>query len=177
MGPRSKDRGNEKPPFHPIASGVCFNGAAIQGSRKSEAEYHHAPLNPLQWDRDPRIAEIAGNERARLRQGRFNGAAIQGSRKLSWWMRRRKRACASMGPRSKDRGNPIEPRHVTRLMQLQWGRDPRIAEISRTIRTSSMVVTLQWGRDPRIAEMNSPTRSMRSWPGFNGAAIQGSRKS
>ena len=38
---------------------------------------------------------------------------------------------------------------------LQWGRDPRIAEMNAARVAAGKKPVLQWGRDPRIAEMYS----------------------
>ena len=142
-------------PARTIRASCCFNGAAIQGSRKSAfAARHWVHRQQLQWGRDPRIAEIIGGLKLKAQIDRFNGAAIQGSRKCfvasacapeflcfngAAIQGSRKYTCecaeldalaASMGPRSKDRGNTVRSSRVpSHCAALQWGRDPRIAEI------------------------------------------------
>src|SRR5436309_1142878 len=61
--------------------------------------------------------------------------------------------------------------------QLQWGRDRSIAEIQRGGEKAHVAVALQWGRDRSIAELRSQLQRQTPLRGFNGAAIDRSRKS
>ncbi len=60
---------------------------------------------------------------------------------------------ASMGPRSRDRGNVAETTYRRSLNPLQWGRDHVIAEILFFILLHRFRKELQWGRDHVIAEI------------------------
>ncbi len=59
-----------------------------------------------------------------------------------------------MGPRSEDRGDRLGAVGMPIEAALQWGRDPKIAEITwDRAKQGETKTALQWGRDPKIAEM------------------------
>src|SRR5579885_2124519 len=73
--------------------------------------------------------------------------------------------CASMGPRSGDRGNRrCAPVNWARKEKLQWGRDLVIAEMKNMLLKSAPHHLLQWGRDLVIAEMRARA-SVTDWTG------------
>ena len=56
--------------------------------------------------------------------------------------------------------------------ELQWGRDPLIAEIWIAHEKTFSQAMLQWGRDPLIAEMAKHPAKRWVRQCFNGAAIR-----
>ena len=139
------------------ASQSSFNGAAVRRRRKSPKSpailecYAGASMGPpsedggnctpaapstarstLQWGRRPKTAEMAANRSATAFSfARFNGAAVRRRRKCLVARFTRTRQTASMGPPSEDGGNKSMSVKAWEEFELQWGRRPKTAEISR----------------------------------------------
>ena len=183
MGPRSRDRGNRERTIF-VTGQVAVQMIASMGPRSRDrgnawADSPHGQSGMLQWGRDPGIAEIRSDGRRHTcTRQRFNGAAIPGSRKLrTKSLRERQSTIASMGPRSRDRGNARAHGHWSRAnCSASMGprsRDrgnyaglprPRLAHAASmgprsrdrgNVQTGQLcsVTALQWGRDPGIAEI------------------------
>ena len=157
MGPRSRDRGNAT---SRAKSTDGFNGAAIPGSRKCDRV---AIASQLQWGRDPGIAEI-----------------------LPMRMHCERCAQASMGPRSRDRGND-DVIAVCGIGRAQASMGPRSRDRGNSRGQVRHCRTLAASMGPRSRDRGNSatwTRQCASdadahcrLPGsFNGAAIPGSRK-
>jgi hypothetical protein len=139
---------------------LSFNGAAFEGTRKAS-----------RW-----CSSITGNMTDRS----FNGAAFEGTRKVR--EKERIRAiyiCASMGPRSKERGKRSWLCSlVTAIETLQWGRVRRNAErgpIPAYSPTMPVLTGLQWGRVRRNAERpirDDPVDADRSCPALQWGRVR-----
>ncbi len=103
------------------------------------------PYVTLQWGRDQLIAELCGQI---CLDHNVSG--------LQWGLLflPGKPPCASMGPRSADRGILDAVREELAEMLLQWGRDQLIAELGRIWGWATTSDKLQWGRDQLIAELH-----------------------
>src|SRR5579885_390569 len=106
MGPRSGDRGNRAGQASGRARSSLQWGRDLEIAEMAKRTQGNSFAAWLQWGRDLEIAEIpAARACARWPVYRFNGAAIWRSRKLSGSGAVERIHCASMGPRSGDRGN------------------------------------------------------------------------
>ena len=65
--------------------------------------------------------------------------------------------------------SPILDRYI---INLQWGRDPMIAETRHTSMVSVPKIHLQWGRDPMTAEICAGCLGSCWLHPFNGAAVR-----
>src|SRR5438552_476887 len=111
------------------------------------------------------------------RQVGFNGAAIDRSRKFRVGCVEAAMLTASMGPRSIDRGNNRTSSRSTSSIYASMG--PRSIDRGNMIAwlRALLRLPLQWGRDRSIAEIwNASSVATAFGPGFNGAAIDRSRK-
>ena len=209
----------------PLGS-TCFNGAASRSPRKSSlaAPIRRCPMR-LQWGREPKPAEISATAESSATTPSFNGAASRSPRKCLGMTQLTAFELASMGPRAEARGNPERPtqrravqgasmgpraeargnhaavarRYAAR--ELQWGREPKPAEIfvlddwSRHVDDASMGPRAEARGNPRervqtlgrhLASMGPRAEARgnahvrpgrhRPFPGFNGAASRSPRK-
>src|SRR5581483_2430204 len=208
MGPRSCERGNPVHRRLSVNIILCFNGAALVRARKYVAR-RSPPDRRCRASMGPRSCERGnGRIRSRTRASTaycFNGAALVRARKYvarsfsvcvhfacfngAALVRARKFGrercgysivvCASMGPRSCERGNDADQELVRRYCeQLQWGRARASAEIATfvsvafprhlasmgprscergnnltTAPSGGNLFVLQWGRARASAEM------------------------
>ena len=137
----------------PVVAFASFNGAAIARSRNwSAASSAAGRPATLQWGRDRAIAEFGIAAKCLRGHRGFNGAAIARSRNCAGGAAITRKAEASMGPRSRDRG--IDP----------------LAGHHRIVGGASMGPR---SRDRGIADKTEMTR--RASSRFNGAAIARSR--
>src|SRR5579884_546441 len=87
-------------------------------------------IGQLQGGRDHVIAEMRSGPSAKPPQGPASmGPRSRDRGNGALPARLLRQARASMGPRSRDRGNPDEGLSFTTSSSLQWGRDHVIAEI------------------------------------------------
>ena len=159
---------------------MCFNGAAFSRTRKCGSRGNGDAMNDrLQWGRVLANAEITlmapiQKMRSRLQWGRVlaNAEIIALSTPTPSVGR------ASMGPRSRERGNvsAVSP-YPTGYALLQWGRVLANAEITFLVAGyDTYCRSLQWGRVLANAEITIRVRGSRIWSSFNGAAFSRTRK-
>ncbi len=187
MGPRSRDRGN-----HVADRGYRGAPNASMGPRsrdRGNPKYRSRVLGefPLQWGRDHVIAEIVGRglplplHLLRLQWGRDHVIAEMvkalcpagGFLAASMGPRSRDRGnagsvlpapaerAASMGPRSRDRGNPGSSLLCSAHLVASMG--PRSRDRGNGAHLGERgehIILLQWGRDHVIAEIVSANNMM-----------------
>ena len=179
----------------------CFNGAAIDRSRKCLSEdigvllrrasmeprsidrgsssFHSRSIDQLRASMEPRSID-RGSERSGPQRDRPHPASMEprsidrGSRVLRLWRLDRDRA--SMEPRSIDRGSTLNSIFRTVHDVLQWSRDRSIAEVTYcgNRRTESRCFNGAAIDRSRKSDVNACSRRVGSR--FNGAAIDRSRK-
>ena len=174
MGPRSGDRGEHCEPSRACRRS-CFNGAAVRRPRRA-----------------------ASLRRGHRRAVRFNGAAVRRPRRVGrscaarreptrlQWGRgpetaeSRRRAsplsdCASMGPRSGDRGESRRGRRAW-PSALQWGRGRETAESARRDPARARDAGFNGAAVRRPRRDRGDRRRASAGRGFNGAAVRRPRR-
>ena len=121
-------RGSAERSQMPGSAVACFNGAALAGARRDAAERAFVFSGTLQWGRARGSAE---------RSSRIHGATT---------------VPASMGPRSRERGESHQSHRRGDDLELQWGRARGSAERSADWSVSAIANELQWGRARGSAE-------------------------
>ena len=156
MGPQPSSRGNNRRSRRQTGGSASFNGAATFQSRKSyDAAFARFKRGELQWGRNLPVAEISRKLRTLSRSGRasmgpqpssrgnyyvfyyfVNGnAASMGPQPSSRGNAdgrdpRDNPKHASMGPQPSSRGNMEPGAPLILSVQLQWGRNLPVAEMS-----------------------------------------------
>ncbi len=184
MGPRSFERGNERSATTRRSQCAGFNGAALVRARKwsAAARYRRASTIALQWGRARSSAEIcavAAGYRCRRADASMGPRSFERGNDVQRRAALDRDMPASMGPRSFERGNAdaIAAQAAVRVATLQWGRARSSAEIAD--RSDGVAIGYCASMGPRSFERGNPrapARRRRVATGFNGAALVRARK-